>query len=114
LYEDVDGDGRLSVVEYLENTDPLKRDYSSQEVRLTNGGELYLEIKQRIGHDQVYLSVERSGDFELWENEEVEYRGRINNGDGSETVRFRINDSLELFNSGQFLRLSVSDSPEPK
>lgn len=114
LYEDVDGDGRLSVVEYLENTDPLKRDYSSQEVRLTNGGELYLEIKQRIGHDQVYLSVERSGDFELWESEEVEYRGRINNGDGSETVRFRINDSLELFNSGQFLRLSVSDSPKTK
>ena len=97
----------------MKTLDPLKRDYSSQEVRLTNGGELHLEIKQRIGHDQVYLSVERSGDFELWESEE-EYRGRINNGDGSETVRFRINDSLELFNSGQFLRLSVSDSSEPK
>ena len=98
----------------LKTLDPLKRDYSSQEVRLTNGGELYLEIKQRIGHDQVYLSVERSGDFELWESEEVEYRGRINNGDGSETVRFRLMILWELFNSGQFLRLSVSDSSEPK
>ena len=52
-----------------------------------------------------------SDDFNLWQSEGVEYRGRVNNGDGTEIVRFRINDSVRLFGKSRFLRLSVSENP---
>ena len=112
LLKDADGDGRLSILEYLENTNPLKKDYSSKEIKLTEEGELRLEIKQAIGHDQVYFSAERSDELSLWIKEGIEYRGRINNGDGTETVRFRIDDSVDSLSKNQFLRLSVSEEPE--
>ncbi|RZO17883.1 MAG: hypothetical protein EVB09_03215, partial [Verrucomicrobiaceae bacterium] len=104
LLKDDDGDGRLSIIEYLENTDPLKRDNSSSRVELSEDGELRLEFVQAIGHDQVYFSAQSSDDFKLWQAEGVEYRGRINNGDGTEIVRFRINDSVRLFGKSRFLR----------
>ena len=110
--KDADGDGRLSILEYLENTNPLKKDYSTKEIKLTEEGELRLEIKQAIGHDQVYFSAERSDELSLWIKEGIEYRGRINNGDGTETVRFRIDDSVDSLSKNQFLRLSVSEEPE--
>ena len=112
LLNDADGDGRLSILEYLENTNPLKKDYSTKEIKLTEEGELRLEIKQTIGHDQVYFSAERSDELSLWIKEGIEYRGRINNGDGTETVRFRIDDSVDSLSKNQFLRLSVSEEPE--
>jgi hypothetical protein len=111
LLEDNDGDGRLSIIEYLENTDPLVRDNSSVSVELDGGGELRLEFIQAIGHDQVYFSVQQSNNLKQWDSEEVEYRGRINNGDGTETVRFQINDSIKLLGRSQLLRLLVKEEP---
>ncbi|MFL2478139.1 MAG: hypothetical protein ACJ0K4_01160 [Verrucomicrobiales bacterium] len=72
------------------------RDNSSTRVELSEDGELRLEFVQAIGHDQVYFSAQSSDDFKLWQAEGVEYRGRINNGDGTEIVRFRINDSVRV------------------
>ncbi|HAA86772.1 MAG TPA: hypothetical protein DCE22_00855, partial [Verrucomicrobiales bacterium] len=111
MLKDDDGDGRLSIIEYLEGTDPLRRDNSSTRVEMSTDGELRLEFMQAIGHDQVYFSAQGSDDFNLWKAEGVEYRGRVNNGDGTEMVRFRINDSVRAFGKSRFLRLSVSENP---
>ena len=111
LLEDNDGDGRLSIIEYLENTNPLEKDKSSVSVELDGNEELRLEFIQAIGHDQVYFSVQQSNDLKRWDSEEVEYRGRINNGDGTETVRFQINDSIKLLGRSQLLRLLVKEEP---
>ena len=111
LLQDADGDGRLSIIEYLENTDPLRKDNSSTRVELSEDGELRLEFTHAIGHDQVYFSAQSSDNFNLWHAEGVEYRGRINNGDGTESVRFRIDDSVRAFGKSRFLRLSVSENP---
>jgi hypothetical protein len=41
----------------------------------------------------------------------VKYRGRVNNGDGTETVRFRIDNSISSLGRNGFLRLVVSEDP---
>ena len=111
LLEDNDGDGRLSIIEYLENTNPLVRDNSSVSVDFDGGGALRLEFIQAIGHDQVYFAAQKSNNLKQWGSEEVEYRGRINNGDGTETVRFQINDSVKSVGRSQLLRLLVKEEP---
>ena len=111
LLEDNDGDGRLSIIEYLENTNPLVRDNSSVSVDFDGGGALRLEFIQAIGHDQVYFAAQKSNNLEQCGSEEVEYRGRINNGDGTETVRFQINNSVKSLGRSQLLRLLVKEEP---
>ena len=66
---------------------------------------------QAIGHDQVYFAAQKSNNLEQWGSEEVEYRGRINNGDGTETVRFQINNSVKSLGRSQLLRLLVKEEP---
>jgi hypothetical protein len=111
LLSDVDGDGRSALIEYLENTDPLKKDNTSIEVELGGDGELRMEFLQAIGHDQIYFHAQSSADFNEWQAEGVEYRGRVNNGDGTETVRFRIDNSVRSLGRIGFLRLAVSEDP---
>ena len=111
LLEDNDGDGRLSIIEYLENTNPLVRDNSSVSVDFDIGGALRLEFIQAIGHDQVYFAAQKSNNLKQWGSEKVEYRGRINNGDGTETVRFQINDPVKSVGRSQLLRLLVKEEP---
>ena len=111
LLSDVDGDGRPALIEYLENTDPLKKDNTNTRVELSEDGELRIEFLQAIGHDEVYFYAQSSVDFNEWKAEEVEYRGRVNNGDGTETVRFRIDNSVRSLGKNGFLRLAVSEDP---
>ena len=107
---DIDGDGRAAIVEFVEGTDPMNQDQSTISVELKQDGELTLEFLQMIGNDEVHFSVQRSLEFNEWQGEGTEYRGRVNNGDGTETVRFRV-DSMEFFTRNGFLRLSVSQEP---
>ncbi|MDE0570075.1 MAG: lamin tail domain-containing protein [Verrucomicrobiales bacterium] len=111
LLNDVDGDGRPALIEYLENTDPLKKDSTSTIVELGEDGELRIEFLQAIGHDQIYFYAQSSANFNEWQAEEVKYRGRVNNGDGTETVRFRIDNSISSLGRNGFLRLVVSEDP---
>ncbi|MFP6856710.1 MAG: lamin tail domain-containing protein [Roseibacillus sp.] len=107
LLGDTDGDGIPALIEYLSGTDPALPDGSPVTV-VVAGADLRLEVRQRIGADEVDLGAERAEDLMTWSSAEVEYWGRENNGDGTATLRFRTPSAGFLSGEG-FLRLSVSE-----
>ena len=107
LLGDSDRDGSVALIEYLAGTDPAAPDGSPLTAEMSADGELRLEVRQQIGADEVEIAAERSGALMAWVAEGVEYWGRVNNGDGSETVRFRAASDSFASEEG-FLRLSVS------
>jgi hypothetical protein len=109
LLSDTDFDGILSLIEYLSGTDPAIPNGSPLSAELGNGGaDLRLELRQRIGADEVDVTAERSGTLMNWNRAGVEYWGRENNGDGTSTLRFRTPADGFVAGAG-FLRLSVSE-----
>jgi len=107
LLSDFDRDGIPALIEYLSGTDPALPDGSAVTV-VRDGENLRLEVRQRIGADEVDLGAERASDLMTWSSAEVEYWGRKNNGDGTATLRFRTPSAGFVSGEG-FLRLSVSE-----
>jgi hypothetical protein len=110
LQSDEDGDGKVALLEYLGGTDPAVPDGSLTGATIGGNGELGLNLRQRIGADEIDLKAERSAALTTWSAENVEYWGRENNGDGTETLRFRAVPGTPFDRHG-FLRLSVSTNP---
>ena len=110
LQSDDDGDCKVALLEYFGGTDPAVADGSFTGATISGNGELHIEIKQRIGADDVDVIAERSAALTIWSAENVEYRGRENNSDGTETLQFRANPTAPFEGIG-FLRISVSTKP---
>ena len=75
------------------------------------GGQLHLVIdfQQQIGADEVDLGAQHSTSLITWADDPV-YVGRVNNGDGTSSVRFR--SSTPVAPGGrEFLRILGSSKP---
>ncbi|MCH2059747.1 MAG: lamin tail domain-containing protein [Verrucomicrobiales bacterium] len=102
--DDPDGDGLNNLMEYAFGGDPLG---SSAEIipfgKLMpaegggiEAGFLTLDLRRRLGADDARLIVESSGELKAWSNEisVPELLRVINNGDGTETLTYRLGQSV--------------------
>lgn len=66
LLSDSDRDGNAALIEYPAGTDPAAPGGSPLTAEMSADGELRLEVRQRIGADEVEIAAERSGALMAW------------------------------------------------
>jgi hypothetical protein len=101
---DKDGDGLNHLMEYALGGDPFQSspglvpfaEVRSFEIEGIKGDYLAIDIRRRLGADDVSLVVELSDSPVNWSQEDdtVVLVGVINNDDGTETMSFRIKEAV--------------------
>jgi hypothetical protein len=113
LFLDGDGDRLAPLLEYATGQDPNNPE-SSEVVDVgveEAGGQLrsVIAFRQLIGADEIRLGAQLSGDLIDWATGPV-YLGRINNGDGTSSVRF-MNTLPIPADPTRYLRIEASAKP---
>jgi hypothetical protein len=113
---DLDGDGRLNLLEFATNTDPLVREITPPESSLLevdpNDGNTYLAFlyKRRLAASGITYHVETSTDFSIWKEgapDVIELSHTPDAGGITETVKARA--AAPVSAGGQrFIRLRVT------
>jgi hypothetical protein len=108
LAGDRDGDGRTELLEYALGSDPDTVDASSAfKVESFREGDTHLTVafEHRLGADDFFMVSSISNDMKTWE-EEVEYAGRGNLGNGMGLVIYRANTDALTW-AHQFIRFNM-------
>ena len=113
---DPDGDGLTNLMEYVLGSSPLSHSDQAapqsaiRELEIDGVTESYLtmEVRRRIGAEDVVIEPQYSEDLLTWSGgeENITLISVSNNGDGSETLMFRgvspISENQTLFARSQF------------
>ena len=114
---DNDGDGLTNLMEYALGGDPFGASLDLApfaEVRLFDDGGaneqyIFMDVRRRLGADDVALVIEVSNSLGEWANDEgsPSLVRTFNNGDGTESLTYRleqpVNDARSVFMRARFL-----------
>ena len=116
ISDDPDGDGLNNLMEYAFGGDPREPspatipfgELISVEGLGGGGDSMAINFRRRLGADEARVTVESSGVLSAWSNASVvpELVRVINNGDGTETLSYRIDQPVSVTGSF-FLRVRV-------
>lgn len=95
---DDDGDGRANLIEYLQDTAPRTPDrlmgtlgdIETLEVENSNNSYFVIRVLQKVGTDDVSVTIEQSEDLKVWTPTQTQFMGRERlDGSPVEWLRFR-------------------------
>ena len=111
---DLDGDGLIRLLEYALGSTEGDSGFSSESLvsigrEIFDGGIEFATMTHRrnLAADDVEIKVQTSSDLEIWEDGKVVFVGAVPNGDGTEDVTFRAEDSSQTI-PAQFIRVKVT------
>lgn len=115
LNTDFDEDGRTEILEFATGSDPTEMEWSPFFFTSINQGPndlpfLTLTLILQIGADEVEIELQSSTDLKNWiSTDSVKYVGRINNGNGTTSIRFSPTSSAST-TASQFIRFTISEN----